>query len=300
MANLSPEEAYLGFILIEVAAFLSLISSIIFFRILWPKRKDSPTYADVIPVQLLLYITGTDIIGDLIYILGGFLPTNLKTPPSALCVFDAVANTIEGNSKLFWVTAVALNYYYSFKYLKFDAVIRYKKWLLLVCVGFPVLIGISLLIFHLVEGDVIGDVTLWCWLTSKYKEERFAYFYGWLFLCIVICAICYIGSFMFINEEVTPYIIFNFTCYMSTFFIAWTAACANRIYEWSNPNSINSVLTLFQAFCEPLQGFLLAMMYGVCAVRNTSKTKKEIPLSARPDTPLIEKKQFKIVYETLN
>jgi len=163
---------------------------------------------------------------------------------------------------------VAINNYYSFKYLKFNYIKSYKWWFFLICLVFPILLALSLLILHIVKGDVIGDVELWCWLLSKYSAERLIYFYGWLFLCFIICTTCYIRTICITKlDDVTKIIMINFTLYMSTFFIAWTAACINRIFEWTNPDVTNSKMTLFQAFFEPLQGFLLAITYGCCTRR---------------------------------
>jgi len=249
-------------ILVIAAAFLSLVASSLFLVYLWPKRKEMPTLADVIPYQMLFYITITDIVGDIFYIIGGFLPAELKGPNSAICIIQAVGNTGESISKLFWVTAIAINYFYVFKKKNVDSIINYKFRFFAICIGIPILFSIALVVTNSYKG-IIGDVTLWCWITGDFILERIIFFYGWLILCYILCISLYCSIFCLARKgELAKWLLVKFTFYILAFMITWTAAFINRIFNWINLN-VYPTLNSFQAICEPLQGFLLTIVYGI-------------------------------------
>jgi len=162
---------------------------------------------------------------------------------------------------------LVFSYYITFAKRLPHAAEIYKKFFLIICFGFPSIVVLVLLILQLIIQDVIVDVQIWCWINQKYPVMRFIFFYFWLILCIIINLIVYVKIFKFLasNKHVPPKIInvikIQFILYLITFFTAWTAAVINRIYEWCNPNSASTVLTIIQAFCEPSQGWLLLLTY---------------------------------------
>jgi len=243
---------------------------------------------DVIPPQLLLYIVCTDFFGDIIYMIGGFLTLNaIKTeitPIYGICVFQGLANTFEEFSLLLWVTSIAFNYYYTFNTGQLDAIIKFKKIFVITCFGIPFLLTLALMILQFVKGDVITDVQIWCWINPKYPEYRLIFFYFWLFVCIIVNIVMYIKIFRSFNgnvpSKISNVIKIQFTLYLISFFVAWTAAVINRIYEWSNQNSQSVTLTIIQAFCEPSQGWLLLVTYSFI----TNKYAKVDPSIAIPLT----------------
>jgi len=164
-------------------------------------------------------------------------------------------------SNLFWITMIPINCLALYRWTIVN-MFRNKKLLFhFLCFGIPLIFAIVLIIINTVlNGDVLVDVQVWCWISGDYQLMRFFFYYLWLFCASFL----FIGLFCWILIDVKGYglsrfLIVKFGLYMATLLITNLFSIINRIHTiFFSPSEI---LNALQVSTTSLQGILMALVF---------------------------------------
>ncbi|KAH6840978.1 hypothetical protein B0I37DRAFT_357812 [Chaetomium sp. MPI-CAGE-AT-0009] len=95
-----------------------------------------------------------------------------------------------------WMLAMALNVHLTF-YFKFDArqLRRMELPYFVLCYGIPFIVSLVMVFVSSPDkGPMIGNATLWCWISPKWDIFRIALFYGPIWIVMLITCSIYIRA----------------------------------------------------------------------------------------------------------
>jgi len=251
-------------IIIIVCSALSLILRTI---VLFKDFRHSQTTNGYQPLNAILLINGTlfkqflviGMIDDINYILGTVAPESIKNGFNAFCIISTIVSTYASLSEMFLAFFIFFIYAYTVQYRDITFMDRYGKLVYAFSYLTPLLLVSILFFMHITTWDLIGDVSLWCWIANGKNLERFFFLYFWVCLSLLGIFFLIIWVLRHAGDNTQKYILI-FTLYEISFFITWIFPLADRINNWINPSDHNIFLSYAHSF-QPLQGFLVCFVY---------------------------------------
>ncbi|KAF1984291.1 hypothetical protein K402DRAFT_465408 [Aulographum hederae CBS 113979] len=113
---------------------------------------------------------------------------------SSLCQFQGFMIQMFMPADSLWTFCMALNVYLTFfrKYRAAD-LRKLEIWYCLLCYGLPLIPALVFLCLDATTtANIYGDATIWCWVSTKWDWMRIAFFYGPVWVVILLTTSIYI------------------------------------------------------------------------------------------------------------
>ncbi|KAG5296928.1 G-protein coupled receptor [Histoplasma ohiense] len=187
---LSPSQIHTIYTSARAASALSITSS--FFVItsfLWNRLFQTPVN------RLMFYATWGNVLANVATMIGG--DGISRGPKSSLCICQAFLAQWLLPTNAFWIFCMSINVYLTSSHRYRPAELKELEWrYLILCYVLPFLPAFAFLFVNTNEnGHIYGNTPLWCWIRPQWQSIRLAFFYGpvWLTVIITISILLYQG-----------------------------------------------------------------------------------------------------------
>ena len=246
-------------------------------------------------LRILAAISCVDILSSSSYFMSTWpIPKDLVPPSNAYAVIGNKGTCqAQGFMIQMGITSVFYNLMLAVVYvlmIKFDKSEGYMKkielWMHLIAIGWGMASSISALVL-----DLYHESTLWCWIGNSpfaklngdenggnYKDFRWIFFYGPLWVCIgsitILMLILYktvhaqdikVRRFSSVSttrriSKRSRNIAYQCIAFSAAFYITWTPATIARVYQFLGFKTSYSLM-ITMAIVTPVQGFLNSLVY---------------------------------------
>ncbi|KAL1918494.1 uncharacterized protein VTP21DRAFT_3154 [Calcarisporiella thermophila] len=260
-----------NFTIATVGSIISIIGSltIIFTFLCFPRFRNATT-------RLILWLAFSDLIACTATFLGRWA---IQAPDSAACKAQGFVMQWMDICGFFWTMAMAINMILVVVFnLPATRVMSLEKFWIAICFIVPFLIALpTLIVTDPVQGSMIGDAQLWCWIKAgNFVLWRMYIFYIPMWIIFIVDAVAYIVSAFYLFKTArkiltanvknsalsrfTTVFVKNTSIYLLSYIIIWIFPTASRIYSLST-NQFNDGLLTLQVLMVSLRGFVHFVAY---------------------------------------
>jgi hypothetical protein len=238
-----------------------------------------PNHFQSITGKMLFAKSCTDLIDSVIKIVGRQGP--LHGVESVLCKSQAVLINYSNQASIFLDFCLGMMVFVVAKSSSMKSITQQKEFYLIAAAFIWPIPFCMIMLLVPTPMPLIADVSLWCWISSKYFEYQVGLWFGWLWAVFMfnIVAIFVVSRYLNslkLKKKVNKkhyFIVRRMKIFLFAFVVTWLGSSLNRSSQFLLGYPV-FVLSLMQAICSPARGFWNLCAFLWC-IHKTPKPKKE-------------------------
>ena len=242
------------------------------------------------------FVNNLSIVVGSVYSVAGSSGSSLEIQEGALCDVQGFFQQMSAALQPSYIFSMALFMFAAVLFRKVRGLLAFELGLHISCWAVSIISAALPLLMPVVFPDssspmhvyYSGSGIAWCWVAPKPVWARFFFLYTWIWTCAFLLLVLYSGLTVFLlyqsrrDKDTVRSRIMGFNWAMKRLWLfpiayaaLWVLPTVNRISNVSEGSFW--YLTLAEAFCLPLQGFVDAVLYGVTTLSEELRQLRKDP-----------------------